>query len=152
MAYGNYIASVPLDEIDALRRNQTAFLRPTGLEIVSHLVGYWIPAQPIGQLLGQVLDGGELLADDLTHPLRPPKMHLPMDVARLRDAILEGVKTAIAAGQTKEIEWFRLDIEKINGILQLAVERGEAIVSVLEPPMDEERAAKVRIPFAVGSA
>jgi hypothetical protein len=116
--------------------------------MVSHLVGYWIKLQPIGQALGEVLDGGELLSDAFQHPLRPPKLHLPADVARLHVALREGIKAASTAGEAREIDLFRSDIERLAAVLELAAARGEAVISVLEPPFDEERAAKVRIPFA----
>lgn len=152
MAYGNYIAAVPLDQIAELRRNPDSLLRPSRLEIVSHLLAYWVKAQPVGQIFGEILDGGERLAEGFEHPLRAPVMHSPADVVRLRTSLREGLDAATAAGETREIEWFRGDIESLVSVMDLAIESGEALASVLEPPMDEERAAKVRIPFAVRSA
>jgi hypothetical protein len=151
MAYGNYIATVPIDQIAGLRRDSNTLLRPTRLAMVSHLMAYSIRVQPIGQVLAEALDGGERLADNLEHPLRPPVVHLPADVARLLSALREGLHAASMAGPTKEIGWFRVDIDKLVELFQHAADQGEAVVSVLEPPMDEARAAKVRIPFAVGS-
>src|SRR5687768_18513654 len=138
MAYGNYIAAVPLDQIAELRRNRDSILRPSRLEMVSHLLAYWVKARPVGKLFGDALDGGELLADGLEHPLRPPMLHLPADVARLRTFIRDGLEAATAAGETREVEWFRSDIERLLRVMDLAIERGEALISVLDPPMDEE--------------
>ncbi len=152
MAYVNYIAAVPLDQIAELRRNRNSVLRPSRLEMVSHLLAYWVKAQPAGKLFEDALDGGEFLADGLEHPYRPPMMHLPADVFRLRALIRVGLEAAAAAADTNGVEGFRLDIDRLLRVMDVAIERGEAIISVLEPPMDEERASKVRIPFAIGAA
>ncbi len=149
MAYGNYIASVPFAEVAEYRRDRSRPLRPTRLENVSHLVAYWVRAQPVGQLLGQTLDGGEPLAADLYHPLRPPVVHPPEAVRRLLPALRQALQAATAAGPVREVEWFRPEIDNLLALFQHAADRGEAVVSALEPPMDEERAAKVVLPFAV---
>ncbi len=150
MAYGNYIASVPVTEIAELRRDPQVMLHPTRVEIVSHLLGYWIKAQPLGRLLGEALDGGQPLTDDWEHPLRAPVVHPPDEVRRLLAVIREGMETAVAAGASQEIAPFDGDLRSLVNVFQHAADRGEAVVSVLEPPMDEERAAKVRIPFDAG--
>jgi len=147
VAYGNFIASVPFPQIAALRADPNVLLRPSRMENVSHLLAYWVQAQPLGRLLGEALDGGERLADGLEHPLRPPVMHRPLEVRRLLHVLREALHQATAANRVREIHWFGRDIDKLLAVFEHAAGHGEAVVSVLEPPFDEERGAKVKIPF-----
>lgn len=73
MAYGNYLASVSENEITNLAAQPTELLDAHKIEIVSHLVAYWVKVQPLGRVLGEAIDGGNVLSEALWHPLRRPK-------------------------------------------------------------------------------
>lgn len=80
MAYFTLMASVAEAEVDALRQDLSLALHPSRVSGASHLLSYWVKVQPLGQLLNEAVDGGELLHGDLWHPLRPPMFHLPPKV------------------------------------------------------------------------
>ena len=149
VAYGNHIASVPYAEVGRHRRDASAVLRHSRLETVSHLLASWVKAEPIGGLLREALDGGDLLAEHLHHPLRPPRVHAPERVAPLAAALREAFAAATAGEPVREVRWFIPEIEWAIGLFEHAAARGEAVVSVLTPPLDEARASQVRIPFEV---
>jgi hypothetical protein len=149
MAYGNFLASVSLEEIEKLRNTPSYMLNVDVLEQVSHLVGYWVKVQPLGELLGQALDGGEIVSASLHHPLRSPTFHTPGAAEALQRKLAQAWTASYESVTSPEMEWFRIEIEKVLGVFDAAVSHGHGVISVLEPPMDEERASLVHIPFVV---
>jgi len=147
VAYSNYLASVPESDVDLFKIGSLQALAPNAVVSVSHLLAYWVKARPLGTLLGELLDGGLVLCDQLWHPLRMPKYHSPDRVRILSAALAQSWAQAREADNIAETDWFRIGIEKSLRVLQLAAERGNCIVSVLGPPMDQERASRVHIPF-----
>jgi hypothetical protein len=148
VAYLTYLVSVPPAEVAALRADGTTSLTPSLKVGVSHLIGYWVQVQPLGQLLGQAIDGGTALSTELWHPLRDPCYHEPEAVQSLLaqlDAVWQQVTTSTPM---QEDDWYRIEIEKVLRLFRHAAQRGECVVSVLAPPADWERAHRVRIPFA----
>jgi hypothetical protein len=57
----------------------------------------------------------------------------------------------MAAEPAPETDWFRTEIEQVLNIFRHASDSGEGIISVLEPPLDQERASRVHIPLAVSA-
>src|SRR5438046_1596143 len=93
------MASVAEAEVDALRQDSSLVLHPSLVSGASHLLSYWVKVQPLGQLLNEAVDGGELLHDELWHPLRPPMFHRPIQVQSLAEQIeaaWESVKADMA--------------------------------------------------------
>jgi hypothetical protein len=149
MAYLNFLVAASPQQVQALRKDSAVLLRPSLVVAVSHLVGYWVEIQPLGELLGQTLDGGEKLNDQLWHPLREPVFHTPEQVQALHSRLTEAWDKA-RGPQTKrdDWDWYRHEIGQVLRAFHHASERGECIVSVLQPPADAERAGRVRMPFA----
>lgn len=148
MAYLNFLAAASSQQIQALRTDSTVLLRPSLVVAVSHLVGYWVEIQPLGELLGQALDGGEELSDQLWHPLRRPVFHTAEQVQSLHGK-LTGAWDSARGPQTErdEWDWYRHEIGEVLRAFRHASERGECIVSVLQPPDDAERGRQVQMPF-----
>ena len=79
------------------------------------------------------------------HPFRVPKVHPPAEVKSLQVALrnlTQGNKLDQAVHGPGS------DLEAIQFVLDEAVKCGAAVLSVLEPPVDEERARRVACPFA----
>jgi hypothetical protein len=87
VAYFTLMASVAEAEVDALRQASSLLLHPSLVFGASHVLSYWIEVQPLGQILNEAVDGGELLHDELWHPLRPPMFHRPIQVRSLADRL-----------------------------------------------------------------
>jgi hypothetical protein len=148
LAYLNYLASVPTGEVAALHADAAILLQPSLLLGVSHVIAYWVKPQPLGQLLGQAIDGGAVLNRELWHPLRVPVYHEPEAVRSLLARLEEAWQGALASRPVREDDWYRIEIEKVLRLFRHAAEHNECVVSVLEPPTDRKRADRVRIPFA----
>ena len=148
MAYLTYLASVPQAEIVALKADPAPLLTPSLTVAVSHLIAYWVQVQPLGQLLGQAIDGGTVINSALQHPLRDPCYHELLVVNSLYAKLGEAWQQATAMESVAEDDWYRIEIEKVLRVFRHAAEHGECVVSVLQAPADEERADRVRIPFA----
>jgi hypothetical protein len=147
MAYLTYLVSVPQAQVAALRADPAALLTPSLRVHVSHLIAYWVQVQPLGQLLGQAIDGGTAINSALQHPLRDPCYHEPEVVKSLYAQLAAAWQQALGMGPVAEDDWYRIEIEKVLRLFRHAAERGECVVSVLQPPADAGRASKVRIPF-----
>ncbi len=148
MAYLNLLASVPEQQVQALRQDSTLLLRPSLRVAVSHLIGYWVEIQPLGKLLGQAIDGGEPISKNLWHPLRSPVFHGPEMARTLYQGIDDAFRDARGPqADESDWDWYRDEINKVLRIFRHASDRGECVVSVVEPPADAERADRVRIPF-----
>ena len=152
MAYGNYLASVDWAEVEALRNGLKSTIAPHNAIITSHILpgaakNLKSPgAQPVATCLADIFDRGELLSELFWHPLRLPVVHSPQTVR----ALFSGLRRALEGLdiETKLKPFFDLDISPILNVLGDAVENGLAVVSVLEPPADNERAQRVACPFS----
>ena|SRR5690348_2147499 len=149
MAYGNYLATVSEQEVLTLRKEPDHLLKTGSIAKVSHLIAYWIDVQPLGQLLNEALDGGEVLSPHLWHPLRKPTFHSPERASHLFKQLRKVWNEAVQRNALGQAAMFRQEIERLLEIFREADRLGQGVASVLEPPMDNERAGKVRIPFAV---
>jgi hypothetical protein len=65
LAYFTLMASVGEAEVDALRKDSSLVLHPSLVSGASHLLSYLVKVQPLGQLLNEAVDGGELLHIEL---------------------------------------------------------------------------------------
>src|SRR5436305_1721072 len=107
MAYAVYLVSVPPSQVDSLRNVPQVLLQPARIEIVSHLIAYWVKVQPLGKLLGEAVQGGELLTPMLHHPLRNPVCHRPDDVAQIHSQLAAASHEMFVAHPVVEGDWFR---------------------------------------------
>jgi hypothetical protein len=115
---------------------------------VSHLLAYSVRTQPLGGLLGRALDSGTLVHAELWHPLRPPVFHPPAAVAELADAIAQARAEVVDARPAPHADLWADEIEAVLRLFRHAAESGECVVSVLDPPADEARASRVRLPWS----
>lgn len=138
MAYFNLLASVCDDEIEQLRRDPGFCLNPSLVLASSHLIAYWVDAQPLGRLLAAALDDGELIHPEFWHPLRPPVFHRSEHVRELADQI--GVAwNAMAQGD----EWLVTEVRQVMRLFRHAAAGNECVVSALDPPGDADRGRRV---------
>lgn len=147
MAYFTILASVSPDDVQLLRRDASHLLSPSHFEPVSHYLAYSVVRQPLGSLLGKVLDGGEPINSDLWHPLRAPIVHTPDTVRGLLAQIQDEFEKLLSEATIPDDDWYHVEITKVVSVLRHAVSRSECVVNVMEPPFDAERADRVRIPF-----
>ena len=148
MAYGNYLASVSEEQIRNLRHDPKLAVNPSAIVLVSHLIAYWVKAQPLGKLLGEALDGGQPLNSTLWHPLRAPTYHSIAATTALFQQISDAWNAATGE-PFPEMDWYRVEIERVLSIFGHASKNGEGVISVLEPPLDQERASRVHLPLVV---
>ena len=147
MAYGNYLGAVTEEDIASLRANASTVVEPRHLVGVSHLVAYWIRAEPLGPLLNEALDGGSRVNEQVWHLLRAPTLHDPeaaralavrLEQAWYRQASeLQGLEAGLAG-----------DIERVLEVFRHAAQHGLYILSALDWPLDEDGASRVQFPFA----
>jgi hypothetical protein len=140
VAYFNLLAAVPAADIARLRADAAALLQPSMVSGASHLLAYWVEAQPLGGLLGRALDGGEVIRPELWHPLRPPLVHDPAAVRQLT----EQVGAAVAALALPDEDWLAGEVDRLLRVFRHAAAAGECVVSALDPPADTARASQVR--------
>jgi hypothetical protein len=133
MAYLNHLLSVPCAEVEALRKNPDASLTPSVSVSVSHLIAYWVQVQPLGQLLGQAIDGGSVINSTLKHQLRDPCYQDPEAVKTLLPQLTKAWEQALSIGPVPDGDWYRIEIEKVLRVFTHAADHGECVVSVLEP-------------------
>lgn len=145
MAYGNYIAVVDWLDIIKLREDLQQTVQPLKIGFVSHLASYWVKEKPLGEYLAQILDGGQELSPSFWHPFRVPRVHSP-DAVRSLQSNLQAAWSEISP-EAQAANAFQHDITEILLILKTAVAHESAVMSVLEPPADEERAKRVACPF-----
>ncbi len=144
MAYLNFLVSVSEQQVQALRKDSAKLLRPSLVAAVSHLVGYWVEIQPLGGLLGQALDGGAKINDRLWHPLREPVFHDPEQVRALHQGLADAWQNARGPqSERDDWEWYRREIGQVLRAFRHASDRGECIISALQPPTDAERVRRV---------
>jgi hypothetical protein len=148
LAYFTLLASVAEAEVDVLCREPSALLHPSLVLGASHLLSYWVQVQPLGHLLHQAIDGGELLHRELWHPLRPPMFHRPPDVLLLAEQLGEAWEaTKPNQPQDDDGGWLVAEVSRLLRLYRHAAQAGECVVSALDRPADEERARRVRIPW-----
>jgi hypothetical protein len=147
VAYLTFIASLPGSEIAGFREGWVESMRVSRLERVSHYLAYSVKLQPLGKLLGQALDDGQLLREDLWHPLRPPVVKTENEVNSLWADLNEAWSIVSNDPAIPEDDWYRIEITKLLAVYDHARQNSECIVSILEPPQDSKRARKVKIPL-----
>lgn len=147
LAYLNFLVAATEPAVEALANNPSLELEPSLLVAVSHLIGYWVEVQPLGKLLRQAVDGGATVSSDLWHPLRPPVFHRPAVVQALHTQLADEWRRVLAEKPVPEDDWYRIEIEKVLRLFRHAAGRAECVVSILQRPVDKERASKVRIPL-----
>jgi hypothetical protein len=112
-------------------------------------LAYSVQEEPLGKLLGQAIDGGEPLRDDLWHPFRSPLVQTLETVKTCWLQLSEAWSTVLRRKEVAEDDWYKIEITKVLEIFQHASRSTECIVSALAPPADFDRAKRVRIPFSV---
>jgi hypothetical protein len=129
MAYANMLASISEKEVAALRTVAAHRVRSSLTVYTSHLTAYWIEVQPLGDLLGRALDGGEIVIADQPHPLRPPVVHRPETVRRLT----EELRTAWdqVSHQFDGDGWTQREVTTVLRLFAHAGERDEYVLSYL---------------------
>jgi hypothetical protein len=147
LAYFTLMASVLEAEVEALRQDSALVFQPSLVSGASHLLSYWVQLQPLGQLLNEAVDGGEVLHGDFWHPLRAPMFHRPPKVRSLAehiDAAWESVK-----GEMPQDDggWLVIEVNRLLRLYRHAAAAGECVVTALDLPGDQERARRVRIPW-----
>ena len=147
MAYFTLMASVAEAEVDAFRQDPSLDLRPTLVSGASHLLSYWVKVEPLGQLLNEAIDGGELLQGELWHPLRPPMFHRPSKVRSLAEHIEAAWDSVKADMPQDDGGWLVAEISRMLRVYRHAATVGECVITALDLPGDEERARRVRIPW-----
>jgi hypothetical protein len=146
MAYANYLASVEWTEIASLRKGLRTTIDPQSVVSVSHLLAGAVKEQPLRRCLAEVIDRGEVLSPLLWHPLRVPLVHSPDAAALLGTKMQTALESLDCSVKNKYV----LDYE-ITGIVRVladAANNNRGVVSVLEPPADEDRAQRVVCPFS----
>ena len=113
MAYPTSLASVSEEQVRRLTADPSWTLEHSRVVTVSHLIAYWVQAQPLGRLLGEAIDGGVVLSDALWHLLRPPAYHPPDRVASLLTSLSEAWAQAAAEHPVPADDWYRVEIEKV---------------------------------------
>ncbi|PQO33085.1 hypothetical protein [Blastopirellula marina] len=146
MAYATLIAAVPPNQVAQIRADANVILRPTKVLSVSHWLAYGIESQPFGSLLGEAIDGGEVLHEDFWHPLRPPMWHRETDVPRLTLDLTDQWEN-IAPPVEEPDDWLRLEISRLLEVLTHAVETSVCVVTALDFPGGDDRRRRTRIPW-----
>jgi hypothetical protein len=147
LAYFTLMASVTEASVDALRQDPSLDLHPTLVSGASHLLSYWVKTQPLGQLLNEAIDGGELLHGEFWHPLRPPMFHRPIRVRSLAEQVETAWDSVKAEMPRDDGGWLVAEIGRLLRLYRHAATAGECVVTALDLPGDEERARRVRIPW-----
>jgi hypothetical protein len=135
-----------MSRIEAIRIDKYASLQASGIITCSNLMASWVQVQPLGHLLGQAINGGELLNVELWHPFKPPTYHNSQAVAVLYKQLREAWESVIQQQPVPEDDWYGVQIRQIIDLFSWASPHNEAIVSFLEPPEDETRAKRVLLP------
>jgi hypothetical protein len=135
MAYLSYLASVPENQVLAIRTDANVTLHPSMLIPVSHLIANWVGVQPLGELLGKAIDGGETLNEKLTHPFRSPTYHDPQGVRLLNLELTKAWREATRdeSSDVGSDMWYRMEMGKTLRAVKHAAECGECLVSANQP-------------------
>jgi hypothetical protein len=141
------MASVPEREVNAFRLDLTLVVHPSLVSGASHFLVDYVKVQPLGLLLNDAIDGGELLHEKLWHPLRPPYFHRPPAVCALADQVEAAWETARADLPNDDGGWLVAEVTRLLRLYRHAGNVGECVVTALDMPADQERAKRVRIPW-----
>ena len=152
MAYLNWLASVPVSEIERLRIDPSFVVTPSLVLGVSHLIGYWVQTQSLGSLLGKALDGGRLIHPELWHPLRAPLYQTPELVMALSQELGDAWKSVVAARLPDDNDWLALEVGRLLRVFHYAPPVSANASSVLwnRLSVDEERAKWVQMLWEAG--
>jgi hypothetical protein len=148
MAYAVLIGSTPETQIAEFQANTRNLLEVSKIVRSSHVLATWVTITPLNHVLREAIDGGQLLRADLWHPFRPPVFHSTTAVQRLHLELLDALDRAVREnGPLPPDDWYGRQIADIMELFYHAVNQGEAVVSFLDRPQDEERARQVSIPL-----
>jgi hypothetical protein len=148
MAYGVFMAAVSPGEVESFRSDHSHLPVPQLITSITHLAAYWIKVQPLAAVASEVIDGGEEVSATLWHPLRTPRYHKPTAVKELLPRLSEAWALAQRPPVTREVPWFRYDVEAVLESLRFAAESDLGVVTALTHPFDEERARRILTPIA----
>lgn len=149
MAYGVYLASVPEEQIRLFQKHALPQLQPAFQKDVSHLLAYWVEEQPLGKLLGEAIDGGQRLREDLWHPYIKPRFHLPAEVSALAPKLQAALDQTLKSLPVERHENYSSEINMVIAVFDYATLHSHCVVSALDHPFDEERASRVITPFPI---
>ena len=145
MAYGDYIAAVDWKDVVHLRDGIQQTLQPRHVIFVSHLTAYYVTEESLKNTLIHIVDGGEELSPVYWHPFRAPKVLTPQNVIKLESDLRREWNEL--SREVRSEHGFSRDISEILAVLHTAASNKGALISVLEPPADKERAQRVLCPF-----
>jgi hypothetical protein len=98
-------------------------------------------------IFAEILDGGQDVNDALWHPFRVPLYHPPQSVRVLLPQLANAWGNVLSTHELPDDDWLRLEVERAIKLLEVAVQGGDGIMSILEPPHDQERAVRVVNPL-----
>lgn len=145
LAHFNLLASVPEPDVEQLRRDPSALVRPSLVLGASHLLAYWVQVQSLGGLLQRALDSGEPIHGELWHPLRPPLVHRPAAVRELIDSIDAAWEEVRRGESIPDVDWLAIEVGRLIRLFRHAAGARECVISALDAPADQERASRVRL-------
>jgi hypothetical protein len=145
LAYLTLLASVSYEQIEAIRSAPEFTLTPSLIGHASHLLSYWVQEQPLGSILAEIIDGGDLLRSDFWHPLRSPMVHNPESVSTLFKACDESWKAV--RDSIADNDWLAFEIARMSAVLLDAATLRNCVVTALDRPGDRKRADRVRLPW-----
>ena len=134
MAYPNLLVSVPVSAVARLNSVAKINQYASAGSYCSHLIAYWVEIQPLGQLLGEALDGGDPLPGGWRHRFRVPKYHPPASVTDLFTKINAEWELLCSqnANICKQDDWYALEIGRVMRLFEHASNHGEAVVSYFD--------------------
>jgi hypothetical protein len=147
MAFSALLASVADDQVIAFR-GETRLLLEADLSIrCSHLLTSWVRPDDLREVLRQAIDGGQTLRADLWHPLRAPVWHPSAPTAEIASQLRKiWAENLEKSGPLDPSDWYGIEIVNVLKVFQHAAASQNGVVSLLEKPIDEERAKKVFLP------
>lgn len=148
MAYGVIVAAVSHADVLQFRSNPSLLPVPQLITRITHLATYWIKVQPLGDVLSEVIDGGEEVSASLWHPLRGPSYHTPDSVRRNLPRLSGAWQLVQRPPVAREVPWFQYDVDAVLQNMRFAQEHGLGMISALSRPFDEQRSSRVLIPIA----
>jgi hypothetical protein len=138
MAYGVVLAGVPESGVEEFRSGRVRALQPSKIVYCSHLLSYWVRVQPLGELLGEAIDGGESLRGDLWHRFRIPMVHPASQSRELYEKLrVEWERVISLKVGPEELGYLGNEIPLVLSVFAHASAHQQAVVSVLDPPQDK---------------
>ena len=148
MAAAVQIGSTPELQIAEFQTHRRKLLDVSKIVRCSHVIATGVTVAPLNHILREAIDGGQLLRADLWHPQRAPVFHTAEIVRRLHRELVDALNRAIEEnGPPPGDDWYGQQINDVIELFAHAADRGEATVSFMEPPQDEERGRRVLIPI-----